>query len=137
MALIFPVFYCKLKKLATLALGPNLTGIYIRSFWDENCWTSPTTAIRGFTSFAVNVVLVFSASVPQRCARSRDTSTSVASQSIWGVKHSGGEMFDFGRITLFFLGYHLSKHKMTTCSKYLEGPFRPRPLQATHVDTSK
>ena len=30
-------------------------------------------------------------------------------------------MFDFRRITLFCLGYRLSKHKMTICSKNLGG----------------
>jgi len=34
----------------------------------------------------------------------------------WGAK-----MFDFTRITLFCLGYRLSKQKMTICSKHLEG----------------
>jgi len=30
-------------------------------------------------------------------------------------------MFDFRRATVFSLGYRLSKRKMTTCSKNLEG----------------
>jgi len=36
-------------------------------------------------------------------------------------------MFDFRRITLFCLGKHLSKHKMTIFSKNLggHGPFAP------------
>jgi len=41
--------------------------------------------------------------------------SSVTSQKIWeGPKNWEGKMFDFWRITLFCLGYRLSKHKMTT-----------------------
>jgi len=36
-------------------------------------------------------------------------------------------MFDFGRITLFYLGYRFSKHKMTICSKNFGGAKAPRP----------
>jgi len=37
-------------------------------------------------------------------------------------------MFDFRQITLFVLGYRLSKHKMTICSKHFggHGPVSPR-----------
>jgi len=34
-------------------------------------------------------------------------------------------MFDLTRITLFCLGYHLSKHKMIIRSKHLEGEWPP------------
>jgi len=42
-------------------------------------------------------------------------------------KNWEGEMFDFRRKTLFCVGYHLSKHKMTINSKNLSdhGPFGP------------
>jgi len=40
-------------------------------------------------------------------------------------------MFDFRRITLFCLGYRLSKHKMTICSKNLGGHGTVGPTLAT------
>jgi len=41
----------------------------------------------------------------------------VAGNSVASTKVCGVKMFDFRRKTLFCLGYHLSKHKMTLNSK--------------------
>jgi len=61
-----------------------------------------------------------------------------------GAKYFGaGKMFDFRRIELFSLGYHLSRHKMTKCSrnvgalykdsKYLEHLTALFPLNSQQV----
>jgi len=46
--------------------------------------------------------------------------TSVANPKVWvGQKYWGGGILDFRQITLFCLGYRLSRHKMTISSKNL------------------
>ena len=46
-------------------------------------------------------------------------------QNLGEQKFGVGQMFDFGRITLFFLGYRFSQHKMTIRSKHLEWAMAP------------
>jgi len=57
----------------------------------------------------------------------RNVGSSVASPKIGDQKFGGVKIFDFRRITLFCLEYHLSKHKMTICSENFgeNGPLGP------------
>jgi len=50
----------------------------------------------------------------------QDGTSNVASSKCWGAKS-----FDVRRMTLFCLGYRLSKHKMTICSKHFVGGHSP------------
>jgi len=56
----------------------------------------------------------------------------VTSPKIWGgQKIWGAKTFDFRRITLFYLGYRFSKHKIAIYSKNFLGGMPPRPPLAT------
>ena len=55
------------------------------------------------------------------CHGSQLSISGVASLEIW----AGAKMFDFRRITLFYLEKRLSKHKMTIFSKNLVGAMAP------------
>jgi len=52
-------------------------------------------------------------------------------ENLGGAKIGGSKMFDFRRITLFYLEKRLSKHKITIYSKNLGGPWPLWPPLAT------
>ena len=64
----------------------------------------------------------------QECTNRQHQVSSVASPKILGDKR-----FVFRRITLFCLGYRLSKHKMAISSKNLGGPWPARPPGYTYT----
>jgi len=53
--------------------------------------------------------------------------TFMVSRGVASPKCLGGKTFDFRGVTVFCLGYHLSKHKMTRYSKNLCGAMARRP----------